>query len=462
MEAQDAYTWSLHTVAKYSLLLLPWTEMGVKNMALEEGLLPKVLAAAREQEFGCPRSGGVLWANAGALGPSSSAARSEEGIARFLFKKCKDAIDAGLEAFQRKDYLAAIDLFNTALELPGNGAYRLSGSPREYACPSDAEEHACLYNMACCYAQLGQQQAALTCLESILESGTVGVVVNIRLKAFSYHAVIKGRKSLTKCRSSSSSSSGPEGKPGSAMQLNEDMLAQLRSAQEEAARLKQELARMQQEQKVGGKDVVETKPKRIDSTDNRETLWGSGKRSAWLSEADVDFFTGGGVTETSDTSGPDAAAQALISRRLAAGAAITAGLLAFALVPTKDLRLKPQQPLYFYITQLLQAQAQLGECATLIEDAQWDSLRIILPRIRGNPTNAESALSSAIALLDAPTAAKAEPLAGEFLEYLDAMDYNKYFDAMPTRVGKLKSFLALMPLKDLEEAKQQVASQDVD
>jgi hypothetical protein len=47
---------------------------------------------------------------------------------------------------------------------------------------------------------------------------------------------------------------------------------------------------------------------------------------------------------------------------------------------------------------------------------------------------AESALNNAIALLDAPTAAKAEPLAGEFLEYLDAMDYNKYFDAMPSRV----------------------------
>lgn len=68
---------------------------------------------------------------------------------------------------------AAIDLFNLALELPGNGAYRLSGSPREYACPSDAEEHAALYNMACCYAQMGQKAAALTCLESILESGAL-------------------------------------------------------------------------------------------------------------------------------------------------------------------------------------------------------------------------------------------------------------------------------------------------
>jgi tetratricopeptide (TPR) repeat protein len=87
------------------------------------------------------------------------------------FKRCKDAIDAGLEAFQAKDFRAAIDLFNLALELPGNGAYRLPGSPREYSCPSDGEEHAALYNMACCYAQLGQKQAALTCLESVLETG---------------------------------------------------------------------------------------------------------------------------------------------------------------------------------------------------------------------------------------------------------------------------------------------------
>ena len=35
-------------------------------------------------------------------------------------------------------------MFNLALELPGNGAYRLPGSPREYLCPSDAEENAAL------------------------------------------------------------------------------------------------------------------------------------------------------------------------------------------------------------------------------------------------------------------------------------------------------------------------------
>lgn len=86
-------------------------------------------------------------------------------------RRCKDAIDAGLELFAQREYQRAIDSFNLALELPGNGAYRLPGSPREYLCPSDAEENAALYNMACCYAQLGQRDAALTCLEAVLENG---------------------------------------------------------------------------------------------------------------------------------------------------------------------------------------------------------------------------------------------------------------------------------------------------
>lgn len=69
---------------------------------------------------------------------------------------------------------------------------------------------------------------------------------------------------------------------------------------------------------------------------------------------------GGGVSETADTQGPTAEAQATITKRLTIGGLITAGLAAFALVPTKDLRLKPRQPLHFYITQLLQAQVGCG------------------------------------------------------------------------------------------------------
>lgn len=50
-----------------------------------------------------------------------------------------------------------------------------------------------------------------------------------------------------------------------------------------------------------------------------------------------------------------------MGRRVAIGAAATLGLAAFALVPTKDLRVvKPSKPMFFYITQLLQA--QVGVC----------------------------------------------------------------------------------------------------
>jgi hypothetical protein len=37
-----------------------------------------------------------------------------------------------------------------------------------------------------------------------------------------------------------------------------------------------------------------------------------------------------------------------------------------------------------------------------------------------------------MALLDAPAASKAEPLASEFLEFLALIDYQQYYDAMPT------------------------------
>lgn len=46
-----------------------------------------------------------------------------------------------------------------------------AGTVREISCPSDGEEQAALYNMACAYAQLRQTESALTCLEAVLENG---------------------------------------------------------------------------------------------------------------------------------------------------------------------------------------------------------------------------------------------------------------------------------------------------
>lgn len=102
---------------------------------------------------------------------AEAAGISSEPTAAAGPKKCKEAIDKGLELYGQRQYQEAIAMFNLALELPGNGAYRLPTSPREYSCPSDAEENAALYNMACAYVQLGQRAAAITCLEAVLENG---------------------------------------------------------------------------------------------------------------------------------------------------------------------------------------------------------------------------------------------------------------------------------------------------
>lgn len=50
-----------------------------------------------------------------------SGASKSSTSTQVTYKRCKDAIDAGLAAFQARDYMGAIDLFNMALELPGNG-----------------------------------------------------------------------------------------------------------------------------------------------------------------------------------------------------------------------------------------------------------------------------------------------------------------------------------------------------
>lgn len=83
----------------------------------------------------------------------------------------REAISAGLEAFANKEYQQAVNFFEQALELPGRGSTRLAGTVREYACASQGEEHAALYNMACAYVAMGQNTPALTCVEGLLDSG---------------------------------------------------------------------------------------------------------------------------------------------------------------------------------------------------------------------------------------------------------------------------------------------------
>lgn len=88
-------------------------------------------------------------------------------------QRSREAIDLGLKLFQQSKYQEAVNMFQLALELPGTGVVRLGGSPREIACPSEGEENAALYNMACAYCRMQPPriESALICLEAVLENG---------------------------------------------------------------------------------------------------------------------------------------------------------------------------------------------------------------------------------------------------------------------------------------------------
>jgi hypothetical protein len=142
--------------------------------------------------------------------------------------------------------------------------------------------------------------------------------------------------------------------------------------------------------------------------------------------------------------------------------------------------------------------------ATIL-DADWETLRLILPRINGPPNNANENMGAIVALLeDQRDAKRAAELAGEcllsdwmcvmtvwdryllthypsetgeFVEYLLAIDYQKYYETIPNQaptgaqnvefsafslkslkatIGKLDQFLALVPPQALEDASSQM------
>jgi len=323
--------------------------------------------------------------------------------------------------------------------------------------------------------------------------------------------------------------------------LSEDVLARLRAAEQEAARLREELASVQAANAASaafaagaaapsstataaggdGANAAAAAPVRIDSTDSRELPWTSGKRTAWLSEADVTFFTGAGATEGSalrdgggagggagSAAGGAAEADGVVRRRLLQGAAATALLAAFALVPTSALRLgAPAKPLFFYLVPLVRVLDQLRDLEPAVEDADWTRLRAARALIVGPPGNARDNMFDAIAALEGfyksqeaqsggggagggggggsakkkGLARRAEQLAAEVVEALDALDYNKYFDsamlgaapsgaqnaefvrftreARKAAVKGLGEFLGLMPREAVDGARQAVEQQ---
>jgi len=272
-------------------------------------------------------------------------------------------------------------------------------------------------------------------------------------------------------------------------EMSEEVLQRLKRAEEEAAALRKQLQEYQGDKDsagggaAAGSDTAEggsRRKSRVDGSDfKRETLFGRGGADYWLRESQAaELLAGSGPGESGQ--GVTEEEQAIIQRRLLLGLVGTAGLVAFALVPTEKLRPRPSKPLFFYLAGIVRVQNQLGDLEALVADGEFDRVKSVLARMLGQPGEIQKNLENAIAWLDdTKTRENANTLAFDFLEYLQQVDYNKYFESvrgtelsgsdrarfvefslesLKAAEKKLSQFLALMPGEDLEAARTQVSS----
>eukprot|EP00241_Pyramimonas_parkeae_P006631 CAMPEP_0114257448 /NCGR_PEP_ID=MMETSP0058-20121206/18738_1 /TAXON_ID=36894 /ORGANISM="Pyramimonas parkeae, CCMP726" /LENGTH=327 /DNA_ID=CAMNT_0001372175 /DNA_START=36 /DNA_END=1019 /DNA_ORIENTATION=+ len=277
-------------------------------------------------------------------------------------------------------------------------------------------------------------------------------------------------------------SSGGDGKSGESV---DEVVARLAAAEAEAAELRAMLTQAKGDDAPAATEALPKKTpqyadERIDGTGFRETIWGVKKGSgetvktgtSWLQEGDASFFTGDGPSELADGMKMTEEDKATVTRRLIGGLAATGVLFALSLIPDKEVRPKPAKPLFFYIVPLLRIQRVLEDMETTVRSGDAVALRAQIKTVVSNPFNAKENLKNAALCLESDVSYdKANKIAVDFLEYMEQVDYSKYFESV-TAVNerqinfstqsvqaaerKLKEFLALMPADQLEAATTQL------
>ena len=209
----------------------------------------------------------------------------------------------------------------------------------------------------------------------------------------------------------------------------------------------------------------------------------------------MDFFTRGGPGEAGgvgEEEGMSEADSATVSRRLAVGGVLTAGLGALALIPSEDVELPASlplvggpeggAPLFLSLVPLLRARGQLDYLEPLLRQGDVDEARSALGGVLGEPLQLQRNLEAAARALEAGSASRerARRLIPDILEYTRGVDFDTYFDTRATRPsgaelakftdyslqslrkagGELDAFLALMPKEQLEAARSQVTAFD--
>jgi hypothetical protein len=280
--------------------------------------------------------------------------------------------------------------------------------------------------------------------------------------------------------------------------VSEELMARLRAAEEEARELKQRLDAVQQGGPVESDAATPgaRRGNRIDGADlRRETLsFVDDAPRNWLSESDIEFFTGGGPSEAEGDGGATATSAAatsaaatatasgdIVRRRVLLGLGLSVAVGAFALVPTEQLQAPPSKPLFFYLVPLLRVRALLDDVLTAAADGDYERLERLVASIEGPPNNVQQNLKAASASLlgvDARLAQRADSVGRDAYEYLKGVDFQTYFESRIGGTGpsaangaqtkafydysrssalaaatKLDEFLRMMPEDQLEAAR---------
>jgi hypothetical protein len=180
---------------------------------------------------------------------------------------------------------------------------------------------------------------------------------------------------------------------------------------------------------------------------------------------------------------------ATVSRRLAVGGALAAGLGTLALIPSEDVDLPASlplvggagggAPLFLSLVPLLRARGQLEYLDPLLRQGRVEEARSALGGVLGEPLQLQRNLEAAARALEAGSAGReqARKLIPDILEYTRGVDFDTYFDTRATppegaelarftdyslqslrKAGEeLEAFLALMPEEQLQAARLQVA-----
>ena len=257
-----------------------------------------------------------------------------------------------------------------------------------------------------------------------------------------------------------------------------EMMAKLAAAEAEAEKLRSELKESASAPATTSIDdlakLKPSKPKsRIDGKGGRETLFGTAKNDgdAWLRDG-MEFLVKDQPSELGEVTQMSKEDQDTVNRRLAIGLLGTSVFVGLSQI--SDSAAPPSKPLFFYLVPLVKIRELLKQASQLSEDGYWDELATVCRQI-SEANGAKENLLNAAKYLDSGDEEKAKRIAYDFMELLEKIDYNKYFESLGAVSGtkaaeyskfskrasvaaaaKLDEFLALMDREQLDAARSQV------